>query len=163
MHIFCDYKHSEINVKQKYIETRRVLSETKAIMSPPYAIGWKQLLLTGRWYYKLELLQEVMKFHKLFPNSSNGSRNTRNFVTITLNYHLDIEVTLVKHALCTSTMVFYICAKSFQNVTNSLRVIDGPNSFRDTKHNYVLYFIKLNYFAKVDLEINLVIHYYLKT
>ena len=30
----CDYKYSEINVKQKYIETRRVLSETKAIMSP---------------------------------------------------------------------------------------------------------------------------------
>ena len=134
-------------------------------MSPPHVIGWKHLLLIGRWYYKLELLPKVMTCHRLFPNSSNGSRDTRNFVviTLTLNYHLDLEVTLVNHALSTPTLVFYICAKSFQNVTNPSRVIDGPNSFRDTKHNYVLYFIKLNYFAKIDLDINLVIHYYLKT
>jgi len=100
-------------------------------------------LLTGRWYYKLELLQKVMKFHKLFSNSSNGSRDTRNFVTITLtlNYHLDIEVTLVKHALCTSTMVFYICAKSFQNVTNPSRFIDGPKFFsrHQTKLRFIFY------------------------
>jgi len=37
-----------------------VLSETKAIMSPPYATGWKQLFPTGRWDHKLELSQEVM-------------------------------------------------------------------------------------------------------
>jgi len=102
--------YSEINVKQKYLETRRLFSETKAIMSPQQVIGWKHLLLIGRWYYKLELLQEVMKFQKLFPNSSNGSRDTRHVVTIsfTLNYHLELDVTLVKHALCASILIIII-------------------------------------------------------
>jgi len=63
---------------------------------------------TGRYDPKLELSQEVMKFQKLFPNPSNGLRDTdgtRNLVTISLilNFHLDLKVILVKHALCTSS------------------------------------------------------------
>ena len=34
------------------------------------------------------------------------------------------EVTLVKHALCTSSHGTFICARSFQNVTNPSRVIE---------------------------------------
>ena len=51
-----------------------------------------------------------MKFHKLFPNPSHASRDTRHVVTIsfTLNYHLELDVTLVKHALCASILIIII-------------------------------------------------------
>ena len=116
----CDYKNSEINVKQKYIETRRVLSETKAIMSPPHVIGWKHVLLIGRWYYKLELLPKVIKCYRLFPNFSNGSRDTRTFVIITLTLNFHLEVTLVNHALCTSTW-YFTCVPSHFKMSQTLQ------------------------------------------
>jgi len=51
-----------------------------------------------------------MKFQKLFPNPSHGARGTRNLVTIsfTLNYHLELDVTFVKHALCASILIIII-------------------------------------------------------
>jgi len=41
------YKSKNKDMK-KYLKTRRVLSETKAIMSPPYVTGWNQFFCRGR-------------------------------------------------------------------------------------------------------------------
>ena len=45
-------------------------------------------------------------------------------VCLTLNYDLDLEVTLVKHVLCRLLHGTVHFAKPFQNVTNPLRVIE---------------------------------------
>jgi len=56
-----------------------------------------------------------MKLQKLFPNPSNGSRDTDwninlVIISLTLNYYLDLEVTLVKHAFCTSSHhTWHVC------------------------------------------------------
>jgi len=42
-----------------------VFLKMKAIMSPLYVTGWKQLFLTWRWNDKIELSQEVMDTHLL--------------------------------------------------------------------------------------------------
>jgi len=68
--------------------TRQVLSETKAIMSPPYVTGWNQFFCRGRWNHKLELSQKVMNT----PCATWESW---------LIFNLDLEPTLVKHRHCT--------------------------------------------------------------
>jgi len=69
---------------------------------------------------------------------------------LTLNFHLDLVVTLVKHALSTTNHDFFTCV-SIQNVTNPPRVIERTR-------NTAIQFLTLNY--DLDLEPTMGKHMY---
>jgi len=102
----------------------------KAIMSPPYATGWKHL------FYSVNV-NHILKCHQPFKIYSADTT-----VCLTLNLKRPWSNMHSAHCL----MVLYICAKSFQNFTNPSRVIERT-------HHTVIQCLTLNYDLALELTL----------
>jgi len=136
----------------------------------------------GSYYVKL-----VVRIIKLGERTTWSRYWAQIHVTIrlALNYHVDPEVTLFKHALCTSfhDMVHSICANLFQNVTNHSGIIEWtrntviqckPWTLTLTLKRHWSNFVKMvvrviklgkgtlwsRYWAQIQVKIRLALNYY---
>jgi len=123
------------NVKlTKTVATRRVLSETKAIMSPPVCHWMESYFCRGRWNRKQELSQLVMN-----TPCATWKRG--------LIVYLDLEPNLVKHKHITLTLIIAnISGKLFVNPTRG-------SKDKERTQNTVIQCLILNF--DLDLQLTL--------